>query len=67
MRSDAMPSDPNAPPTPNAAITIACSLGPPPARSLMANGTSTSIGPMISRISTDANSRVASSHGVRTM
>ena len=62
-----MPSDPSAPPMPNAAMTIACSPGPPPARSLMTNGISTSIGPMISRISTEANSSVASSHGVRTM
>ena len=51
---------------PKPAMTHACSVGPPPAPSLTMKGMSTSIGPMISRIITDANSSVASSHGVRT-
>ena len=62
-----MPSEPSAPPTPKAAITKAWAPGPPPARSLMTNGISTSMGPMMSRISTEAYSSVASSHGVRAM
>ena len=52
---------------PKAAITMAWSPGPPPSRSLIRNGISTSNGPIIARIISAANSSVASSHGVRTM
>ena len=52
---------------PNAAITMAWSSGPPPSRSLIRNGISTSNGPIIASSISAANSSVASSHGVRTM
>ncbi len=52
---------------PKAAITMAWSPGPPPSRSLIRNGISTSNGPIITRIISAANTSVASSHGVRTM
>ena len=47
--------------------TQACSRGPPPSRSLMRNGSSTSSGPMTTSTMRLAKSSVASSHGVRTM
>ena len=65
-RSDATTREPTAPPTPKAARTKACCVGPPPA-SLMANGTSTSSGPTTASTISDANSSVASSQGVATM
>ena len=64
---EAIPSEPMAPPMPKAAITMAWSPGPPPSRSLIRNGISTSNGPIIARIISEANSSVASSQGVRTM
>ena len=50
---------------PKAASATANAPGPPPVWSLTANGSSTSIGPMITSTSRIANSRVASSHLVR--
>ena len=67
IRSDPMANEPTALPIPKPASTRAWSPGPPPRLSLIRNGISTSSGPITASTITDANSSVASSHGVRSM
>ena len=67
MRTDATVSDPTAPPTPNAASASANAPAPPPVWSFTANGSSTSIGPMMRNTRMIENTSVANSQRVRSM
>ena len=65
MRIDATAKDPMAPPMPKPASANANAPAPPPVWSFTANGSSTSIGPMMTNTSTVANTSVAKSQRVR--
>jgi hypothetical protein len=63
---EATASDPTAPPTPKPASASAYAPAPPPVWSLTANGSSTSIGPMMRNTRTIENASVANSQRVRS-
>ena len=66
IRSDATVSEPTAPPSPNAPSASANAPAPPPVWSFTANGSSTSIGPMMRKTRMIENTSVANSHRVRS-